>query len=141
MKTKLIAGVNAYRTAKGKLQPAQAVFGDIIVNDNWVYMPTGSWPLAGTRWQTEDIVTYCENVYWPRWAVVMLILTIWTVVLWAFFLIPRKRETVIQGHVQVNVYAADGRYATAQIPVKSAQAVAEINQRAAWVNNLAISLS
>jgi hypothetical protein len=110
------------------------VIGDIHVYPDWVATWSGTVPIRGTRWVARER-THIQRVI-PSWAIVLAIVLFLACFLGLLFL--AVREDVMTGHVEVEVFGADGFYHVTQVPVSDPAQVYDVQRAVAYAQQLAM---
>ncbi len=98
---------------------ADRTWGQIAVTADHVSTPVGTFPMIGTRWTAEEAWESWRDR--PAWALVLGMLTFWTVVGAAFFFVTNTRHW---GQVTITMHAANGAWwrETLQVDVPAERA-------------------
>ncbi|HZJ26579.1 MAG TPA: hypothetical protein VFF40_06130 [Acidimicrobiia bacterium] len=105
--------------------------GDIGVSPHWVVTPNGTAPLHGSQWIARDMSTTEQKI--PAWAIILAILFALLCLIGLFFLLVKETKT--RGYVEVTVQA-EGLYHATQIPVSSADHVAQVRYQVAQAQSM-----
>ncbi len=113
--------------------PVLVQVGEIRVSADTVYTPTGSFPVRGSQWHTQDQWAMTQKI--PAWAVVCAILGFCVLTVFSLLFLLVK-ETVVSGSVAVTVTNGATSY-TAYFPVGHQLQVADMHNRVNYARSLA----
>lgn len=138
----LTADLPAARAAAGSVavpgagpvaDPVIARFGSLTVTATSVVTPTGSYPLAGSRWHLVD--EWHEVRTTPTWAVAAAVGGFFVMAFFSLFFLLCK-ETQCRGDMVILIELGDGEHAC-RIPVRTPAEVAMLRRQVAQVRSLA----
>lgn len=113
--------------------PVIARFGQLTVTATAVITPTGTYPLAGSRWHLLD--EWREVRTTPTWAVAAAVGGFFVMAFFSLFFLLCK-ETQCRGDMVILIDLADGEH-TCRIPVRTPADVAMLRRQVAQVRSLA----
>lgn len=119
-------------------EPVLFTIGDIGITEHWIVTPTGTAPLAGSRWSGIPNVGVRQETPW--WAIVGAILFVWVCLL-GLLLLLSKRD-VVSGTYDVQVDTVSGAQYVTRLPVRSHAEAASYDalvmhvRQAAWAAGL-----
>jgi hypothetical protein len=116
--------------------PAEAVLvqiGEFAVTATTIHTPTGTIPLRGSQWTTQDQWLGEEKI--PSWAIALAIVLFFCVGPFSLLFLLAKESTV-RGGVHVSV-TNGGRQASTYVPIASHQQVQHLHQQVNYVRSLA----
>lgn len=113
-------------------QPALVVIGDISCTQEHVFTPSGTRPIGEVTWTFTDLSRSWQAI--PTWAVVCAIAGFFIVCVFSLLFLLAKEDRT-EGWVQV-VAQAPGFAHTVQLPVWSAQNVADYAARVNYARSL-----
>lgn len=115
-------------------QPGQTLvqIGAISANDHWIVTPVGTWKTSEVSVVSTDQTA--TTTHTPAWAIVLVILFIWFLLLSLLFLLARERR--ISGFVSVQVLGPNGQVHAQQIPVASDAARWDVLNRVNYLQSL-----
>jgi len=116
-------------------EPILVQIGDISVTQTTVFTPGGSRALNEVQWSVNDMTVTSQVI--PTWAIVCAIVFALACLLGLLFLLVK--ETVIKGTLQVTVHGS-GLVYTTQIPIATAEQVADVNARVAYARTLSSAI-
>jgi hypothetical protein len=106
--------------------------GDIGVSQHWVVTPNGTAPLAGSTWIARDMSRTESKI--PSWAIILAIVFALLCLVGLLFLLVKEHTTT--GYVEVSVQQGQ-LYHVTQIPVSSAQQLAQVRQQVYQAQSMA----
>ena len=116
-------------------EPILVQIGDISVTQTTVFTPGGSRALNEVQWSVNDMTVTSQVI--PTWAIVCAIVFALACLLGLLFLLVK--ETVINGTLQVTVHGS-GLVYTTQIPIATAEQVADVNARVNYARTLSSAI-
>jgi len=116
-------------------EPILVQIGDISVTQTTVFTPSGSRALNEVQWSVNDMTVTSQVI--PTWAIVCAIVFALACLLGLLFLLVK--ETVIKGTLQVTVHGS-GLVYTTQIPIATAEQVADFNARVYYARTLSSAI-
>jgi len=106
----------------------------MTVTDHHVHTPIGVYDLVGTRWRWES--TWGADRVQPVWALVMGLLTFWTVIGIAFFFVSR---TDPWGRVTVTLTTPDGAWWSETVQVNAPAERLRLEQTLMLLDNWSVA--
>ena len=117
------------------IEPAAPVYlvriGNISATKDWIVTPAGALPCTSTNVSAADQTS--TTTHTPAWAIVLVIVFIWSFFLSLLFLLAK--ETRVVGYVAITLQSGEQAY-TEHVPVNSAAQGAEVFNRVAYLQSL-----
>ncbi|MFT3717032.1 MAG: hypothetical protein QM774_14115 [Gordonia sp. (in: high G+C Gram-positive bacteria)] len=108
--------------------------GDVVVTQNQVITPTGTFPVKGSQWAVTDMSTTTEKM--STVGLVLALVGFFLVCVFSlFFLLMKDRTTT--GFVQVVVRGTNGVQHVTNIPATSPATMADVSARVNYARSVA----
>jgi hypothetical protein len=117
-------------------EPVLLAIGDISITQNWIIVPGGAAPLAGSQWIVQDTTTVTTRI--PTVAVVLAIIFFLFCLLGLLFLLMKEEQ--VSGSMQVTVRSGS-LYHVTNLPVSVRAQIFQIHGMVQQAQGMAYAAS